>query len=271
MEEAQDTAMTQKLTTVKHIADRAQAIPETPVPGSASDGAQAIQVRYKRVASVYPRFIPSHDAAKVHLIEEQCRRVCLSLFFREQNPVRTMGITSSIPGEGKSFVAIMMAHVLANDSTRPVTLIECDWEHPSLHDYFGFLTAPGLAEWLRGECAEADIRHKVNGNLTIIRAGDGQQDAVRLLQQITKSGLRNALAHDDENLLIDLPPMTTTSYSVFAASMVDALALVVRAGVTPDSLVADACAYLNNLPMVGIILNQVVYHPRSLRLEGKSV
>lgn len=267
----EENSITQKLTPLRVKAERESIIPETPLPFMSPQVTQAIQVRYKRVTPAYLHLIPQHDAVKVRLIEEQCRSFCLSLFFRDQDPVRSLGITSSIPGEGKSFVAIMMAYILANDSTRPVMLIECDWEHAGLHDYFGFPSTPGLAEWLRGECIEEHIGYKVNDNLTIIPAGDGQQDAVRLLQQLTKRGLRDTLAHNGENLLVDLPPVTTTSYSIFAASMVDALALVVRAGVTPDNLVADACTYFNNLPVQGIILNQVDYHPRLHRSVRKNV
>ncbi len=256
----EENSITQKLTPLRVEAAREWVIPETPVPSSSRHVTQAIQMRHKRVTPAYLRSISKDDAVKVHLIEEQCRSFCLSLFFRDQGPVRSLGITSSIPGEGKSFVAIMMAQVLANDSTRPVMLIECDWENIGLHDYFGFPATPGLAEWLRGECIKEHIRYNINDNLTVIPAGDGQQDAVRLLQQIRKRGLRDTLAHHDENLLVDLPPVTTTSYSLLAASMVDALALVVHAGVTPDNLVADACSSLNNLPMQGIILNQVNYH-----------
>lgn len=267
----EENSITQKLTPLQVKVERERAVPETPLPSLSLHATQAIQVRYKRVMPAYLRFIPRREAAKVHLIEKQCRSFCLSLFFREQDPVRSLGITSSIPGEGKSFIAMMMAQVLANDSTRPVMLIDCDWENAGLHDYFGFPATPGLAEWLCGECIEEHIRYNINDNLTIIPAGIGQQDAVRLLQQIRKRGLRDTFAHHDENLLVDLPPVTTTSYSLFAASMVDALALVVHAGVTPDNLVADACSRLNNLPMQGIILNQVDYQPGLPNLVRKNI
>lgn len=252
-------------------AEGKQAVPETLVASLSPQVKRDIQNGNKRVAPAYSRRIPRHEAAMVRLVEEQCRSFCLALFFREQEPVCSLGITSSIPREGKSFVAFMMAHVLANDSTRPVILTECDWEHAGLHDYFGLPATPGLAEWLRGECTRQDIRHKVNENLTIIPAGDGQRNAVRLLQQVSKRSFRNTLAYNDENLLVELPAVTSTSYSIFAASMVEALALVVRAGVTPDNLVADASAHLNNLPLQGIILNQVNYRSRFHPSAGKNI
>lgn len=258
MEEELKDSMTQKLPSMWWgTAERECDVLGTSAPSSPHPATQVGQVRYKRVAPASSHFIPRNAAAKAYLIEKLCRSFCLSLFFREHAPVRSLGITSSIQGEGKSFVALMMARVLAKDSTRPVMLIECDWEHPGVHNYPGYPPTPGLAEWMRGECGEEDIRHIVDDNLTLIRAGEGQQDAVRLLQQITRRGLLKMLAHNDDTLLIELPPVVTTPYSVFAASMAEAVALVVRAGATPDYLVADACSLLNSLPVEGIILNQV--------------
>ena len=125
-------------------------------------------------------------------------------------------------------------------------LVECDWENADQHGYFGIPPVPGLAEWLRENAQRQTFAIKSVTICPSFRAGDGQQDAVRLLQNIMKRGLQNTLARNDENLLIDLPPVITSSFSVFAASMVEALALVVRAGVTPDNLVADACTYLGD-------------------------
>lgn len=257
LEEELEDPVTQKMIRRRHIANGEWNVPETPMPVSLPGVTQEAEVAYKRVIPAPSRFTSPTDSAKARLIEEQSRSFCLSLFFRECAPIRSLGITSSISGEGKSFVAIMMARLLANDSTRPVILIECDWEQPSLHDYFGVSPTPGLAEWLRGECTEEDIRYKVNNNLTVIRAGYGRNDAVKLLQQIMKRGLLTMFAHNDDNLLVDLPPVMTTAYGIFAARMPEALALVVRAGATPDNLIADACTRLNNLPVEGIILNQV--------------
>jgi Mrp family chromosome partitioning ATPase len=171
--------------------------------------------------------------------------------------VRSLGFTSSIKGEGKSFLAMVTAKVLANDSSNPVTLLECNWEHPSLHESFGYPLTPGLAEWLRGQCSETTIRHQVSRNLTFISAGDGKQDAVKLLQQIRQKGLLDLLAHSGDLLIVDLLPIMTTSYASLAASLVNALMVVVCAGVIPEGLLAEALKRMIDLPVEGIILNQV--------------
>ena len=205
-------------------------------------------------------------AGDSYMLREQCRQLCLSLFFDEHAPVRSLGFTSPLNGEGKSFLALVAADVMANDSSEPVTLVECNWENPVLHQHFGFVATPGLAEWLHGECSETAILRRVSRNLTVIPAGDGKGDAVALLQHIRQRGLVNMLCPSDGLLVVDLPSIITTAYGSLAASLVESLIVVVRAGVTPDTMIAEACARLNDLPVHGLILNQVASRiPRWIR------
>ncbi len=201
------------------------------------------------------KFSP-RDKANARMAQERCRQLCLSLFFREHAPVRSLGFTSSIDGEGKSFLALITAQVLAHDSTEPVTLIECNWEHPGLHEYFGIPATPGLAEWLRGTCSEDDIRYQVDDNLTVIPAGNGSQDAVKLLKQIQQQGLAKTFKYSNELFILDLPPIITTGYGSLAASLSESIVIVMRAQVIPDKMIAETCTQLKDLPIHGIILNQ---------------
>ncbi|MDQ2717876.1 MAG: CpsD/CapB family tyrosine-protein kinase [Chloroflexota bacterium] len=204
-----------------------------------------------------PRRVSRRDAANARVLQERCRQLGVSLFFREQDPVHSLGFTSSIKGEGKSFLATLTALLLANDSHDPVTLLECNWENPTLHEYFGCPRTPGLAEWLRGECDETAIRHQVNGRLTVIPAGDGKRDAVQLLQRMRQDDLLANWTRSKDLLIVDLPSVATTAYGPLAASLVEALIVVVRAGVTPDDLIVETCAQLRDMPVHGLILNQL--------------
>lgn len=206
------------------------------------------------------------EAVAFHALQEQCRQLCLSLFIDPRTQVRSVGCTSAIGGEGKTFVATMLATSLANDTDQGVVLAECNWKHPTLHQWFGIPATPGIAEWQRGECAEGDMCHQVSDNLVVLPAGDGQRDAVKLLRRFRQEPLRNLLGGSREFLIIDLPPITTTAYGVLAASLVETLLLVVHAGVTPQGAVTDTCSRLNGLPVQGLILNQIESRiPRWLR------
>jgi Mrp family chromosome partitioning ATPase len=190
------------------------------------------------------------------LLMDRCRQFCLSTFLSEQAPIYTMGITSSISGEGKSFFARMIASVLAADADEAVTLVECNWDHPCLHEHYGIDPTPGLAEWLRGEADAQDISRRIDNNLMVIPCGDGKRDAVRLLRRLQGDRFR-VLTSSSKFLIFDLPPITSCAYGRLAASLVEGLVIVVRAGVTPDAVVADTCRQLQEYAVHGVMLNQV--------------
>src|SRR5579884_966173 len=239
--------------------------PKTPF--AAPEPAKKVSKNEKRQKQKATSATPAGKRAQLHayLTQERCRHLCLSIFFREQTTVRSLGFTSSINGEGKSFLALTSARALARDNDVPVTLLECNWEHPSVHEYAGITLTPGLAEYLRGEAVESSIRYRVDNNLTIIPAGNGKQDAVRLTQQLRKKGSLNNLLLPDELFIVDLPPVVTTAYGALIAGLVDALIVVVRAHVTPNTVIAEAYSQLKDLPVEGLLLNQVESHiPRWL-------
>ena len=229
-----------------------QLVGSYPLPASSPDTTHKKQIKRPKLQPIKER-----DVVTAQLIRERCRQLCLSIFFREHAPVRSLGFTSSIGGEGKSFLAGVTAGILASDVGNPVTLLECNWEHPCLHEYYGLPKVPGVAEWYRGECGPMDIRHRVDRNLTFIPAGEGRQDTVKLLQQIRQKGLLQLFAHSNDLLIVDLPAILTTGYGQIAASLVEAIILIVRAGVTPDTLVEEACVQLRDLPVHGVILNEL--------------
>ncbi|MGZ3622976.1 MAG: CpsD/CapB family tyrosine-protein kinase [Ktedonobacteraceae bacterium] len=220
----------------------------------------------KKATPTKPTTSKKQDEAHVSMLLERCRNVCIALFYREHAPVRSLGFTSSIQGEGKSFLAAITAQVLAHDSSEPVTLLECNWEHPTLHEHFDIPANPGLAEWLRGTCSEDDIRYQVDRNLTVIPAGNGSHDAVKLLNQLNENGLQKAFKQTNELFIVDLPSIITTGYGSLAASLVEAVVLIVRAQAISESMVIETCSQLNDSSIHGIILNQVDSHiPRWLR------
>lgn len=204
-----------------------------------------------------PQILTKQDAALLRVFQERCHQLSLSIFFQNSTAVHSLGFTSAISGEGKSFLSVVMANVLAGSSGSAVTLLECNWENPCVHAYYSLPATPGAAEWLRGECREEDIRYRVDQNLTVIPAGEGRRDAVRLVQQMRQQGLRNLFASQNELLVVDMPSIVTTAYGQMAASLLEAIVVVVHAGVTPRVLIEEACSKLKGMPVQGIVLNQL--------------
>lgn len=262
-ENTEDLEATQKLADVRKVAREAlngRAVITRPLPEVVSPDADL--VKKARVAPVQPATLPtskfpSRDRAAIHALQEQCRQFCFATFFRQQDPIRCLGITSAIAAEGRSLLSVIMAQMLAADSSSPVVLMECNWEHSSLHKYFAIPQQPGLTEWLLKERKEDEIGHKAGDNLMVIPAGNHRRDGVKLLREMQIRAVLDKLVRTNHLVIVDLPPVITTPYGAMAASMVEALALVVRAGVTPAPLVSEACTRLHGLQIEGVILNQV--------------
>lgn len=235
--------------------------------GSDADGvsyATNPQIIATRAADTTPRpsggFTPPGGAGRrvdrrMALLETQCVKLSLSLLARANNPAKSVGFTSAVSGEGKSFLATLTATALARQSHMPITLVDCNWEHPTLHSTFGIPDSPGLAEWLRLECSLDDIRHIVSSGLTVIPAGVANDDTVALTGALKAAGLQALLTHPDEVLIVDMAPVLTTSYGALLSQQLDSVLLVVRAGSTWDSYIQEASYELSASPVEGIVLN----------------
>lgn len=207
---------------------------------------------------------PEHDkssapeAQRLNPGAARLRQQCLKLahtLFAGASQARSLGFISAVAGEGKTFLARETAAALASQANQPVVLVDCNWEHPTLHELYELAEGPGLAEWARGECDLAAIRHLVAPNLTIITAGRADNDGVSLASRLAAHGINSVLTEATEVLIADLPPVLDSAYGAQLAQELDAVALVVRAGATWDSFVAEACHELENAQVAGIILN----------------
>jgi Mrp family chromosome partitioning ATPase len=216
------------------------------------------KVKQKKTQSVQkPAPAPSKRAQEeAHLLRIRCKQLCVTTFFQSHTSIRSLGFTSSISGEGKSFLARLAAEVMAEDDSIPVTLLECNWENADFSTVFHLPQGPGLADWLRNDCNLSAIRHQVHPNLTVIPAGNSKNNAIGLLRTLQQHGVHDLLTQPNELLIVDLPAITTTPYGQLAASLFDSLILVVRMGVTPESFISEANSMLKDLPVEGIIFNQ---------------
>ncbi|GEM_PF-1821878 len=187
---------------------------------------------------------------------EYFRRIYLSI----QSPntpdvMPTIGITSAVDGEGKSTIALGVATAMAADLDSPIVLVELNLTRPTAHRSLGIPAQPGLSEYLRGECSLPTALRQITENLFVLPAGDCRNDPARLIRMLTRANLLLRMDNSGAVLVLDLPPVLTASYGVLASSMADAVVLVVRAGHTPEKMVKDAIARLDESTLRGIVLN----------------
>lgn len=186
----------------------------------------------------------------------QAQRLATELFLDSRQTSRILGITSPLGGEGKTLLSTALALSLARSTRKRTVLIEGTWQRPALPALFDLPSGPGLAEWLRGECDEASIRHAIGERLVVIPAGHGADDELLLLERLQSIGF-SALAGPDDFVVVDLPCVLATGAGKLAAGLVERVLVVARASVTPLPAIVATCDHLHDHAVQGIVLNQV--------------
>ena len=190
---------------------------------------------------------------------EQFRTLRSRLYqLRNNQTIRTLLITSSIPGEGKTFVANNLAQAIVRQPDRRVLLIDADLRCSRLHVPLGAPTAPGLTDYLRGEVDEmAIIQQGQEGNLCFIPGGNEVTNPSELLLNGRLKKLLTRITPVFDWVILDSPPCLPVADSTLLADHCDAVVMVVRAGSTPSETAQRACQELQGKNVAGVVLNSV--------------
>jgi capsular exopolysaccharide synthesis family protein len=195
--------------------------------------------------------------------------------FRDQNPLKTILVSSGMPAEGKTYVVANLAVSLARNRNNTVLLIDADLRRPSLHAILGAPSAPGLTEYLAGTADVSEILQRnenprvVEGGIThaipdlaFIPAGAGGDNASELVANHRIEELVAALSPHFDWILVDSPPVLAFSDAVDLARAADAVLLVARSATTPFDVAQRAQAAFSNSRILGFVLNAVKDAPR---------
>ena len=169
-------------------------------------------------------------------------------------------VTSSLPGEGKSFAAINLAMSLAMELNHTVLLVDADVARPSIMKKLGLQSAPGLLDLLLDEKIElSDVFLKTNvPKLTILPTGVPHPRATELLASEAMTSLLKDLArrYSDRIIIFDSPPLLLTTEARVLASHMGQIVMIVQAEKTLQSQVQHALSTIENCPVKLIVLNQ---------------
>ena len=166
----------------------------------------------------------------------------------------SLGIASSIRGEGRSTVAVASALVLADYGVRTV-LMELDFQNPSLASQMGIPSHPGLGEFLQGSASWHEVLYPVSDEFFVLPAGTLSLSHPRALLEVSKRDLLGVLRGRGCSIVADLPPLLGTGIGAQAASLFPDILLVVRAGMVSSATVKEAVSSLPTPPRV--LLNGV--------------
>jgi exopolysaccharide/PEP-CTERM locus tyrosine autokinase len=175
-------------------------------------------------------------------------------------------VTSSLPGEGKTFSSLNLALSMAREKDLEVVLIDADAAKSTMSRIFALQEAPGLLDALADDLLDVDsliLPTDVKG-LSFLPAGRcGEEDIATELLASTRMDAITARIGGGSTpriVLFDSPPLLVTNEARVLASLVGQILLVVRAGVTPQQAVLEAINYLDEEKPLGLMLNQSKGH-----------
>lgn len=172
------------------------------------------------------------------IVIEQFRqlRTSLGLYSRTFSKKKLL-VTSSIPGEGKSFVSTNLAYSLAA-SGKKVVLIDFDMRNPRTSTLFTLLQQPGVTDYLaEGGTPEDYIKPTPFDNLSILPAGTRVGDSTELLLNGRLNNLFDYLSERFEYVVVDTSPVDLVSDGYLLSEYCDISLLVIRHGHTPKNIV----------------------------------
>jgi protein-tyrosine kinase len=190
---------------------------------------------------------------------EQFRTLRSRLYqLRGGQQLRTLLVTSSVAGEGKTFVTSNLAHAIVRQPDRRCLVIDADLRCSRLHASLGAKSAPGLSNYLRGEADElAAIHRGPDHNLFLIPGGHEVSNPSELLSNGRLKKLLDRVAPIFDWVILDSPPCLPVADASILAEYCDGLVLVVKAGSTPLAVVQRAQQELQGRNTVGVVLNTV--------------
>ena len=194
------------------------------------------------------------------VFEEAIRTVRNTILLSDsEGQLRSIMITSSIPGEGKSTIAAHLA--IANaERGKKTLLVDADLRRPTLHTKFGFAAREGLSNVLTGDLAWQDAVFTVAGTpgLSLLAAGLGSRRVADLIGP-RLSSLLDEFAKEYDLVILDCPPVLGFAECLQMASAADGVLIVSKAGETKRKAVAEVISVLRRVRanMIGVLLNQV--------------
>lgn len=227
---------------------------------------------------------PTIVAPPLSIRSEEYRRIRTNLQFVDaaRRP-RTIVVTSSRGGEGKSVTSINLALAIAESGTS-VCLVDADLRRPSVAGYLGLPGAAGLTTVLIGRASIDDVLQPVgSAGLQIIAAGRIPPNPSELLGSEAMAAVTADLVARFDIVLFDCAPLLPVTDAAVLASTTDGVLLVAGGTIVTRTQLGDAVAMLDtaDASLLGIVLNRAArkdggvarygYHPHVVELSHGDV
>ncbi|HJU53678.1 MAG TPA: polysaccharide biosynthesis tyrosine autokinase [Pyrinomonadaceae bacterium] len=174
--------------------------------------------------------------------------------------MKSLLVTSSVPGEGKTTMAVNTAISLARTGAL-VLLIDADMRKPRLHKIFGLENEDGLSTILSDEVGDVEalkvIKHHEKSGVDVLTSGPVVAEATEYLGSDQMRKLVSTFRFTYDFIVIDSPPVAYFADGVLLSALVDGVVLVVNSGESVRDTVRQAYQVLQDVGanIYGVVLN----------------
>jgi len=195
-----------------------------------------------------------------HNFSESFRAVRTNLLFSSaEEGARSVVVTSTGPGEGKTVVAANLAVALAQAGQR-VLLVDADMRKPRVHAVFGKPQQPGLSNVLVGNAKSSGALYKTTvAGLWVMPAGLHPPNPAELLASKRFNDFMSSLAEHFDWVIVDTPPVMAVTDSAIVGHIANGVLFVIGAEMTSRYAAQRALEQLQHAraKFVGAVLNRV--------------
>jgi capsular exopolysaccharide synthesis family protein len=173
------------------------------------------------------------------------------------SPHKVVMITSTVPGEGKTTVAVNLALSLAQ--VEKVLLVDADMRRPSVGKYFELpKDRPGLSDFVAGSVNEEEAIYQDESGLSVIPAGVIPPNPSELLSSERFMRHIEEFSRQYDKVIIDSAPVQAVSDPIVISKTTTGVVYVIKSDATPYPLVQSAVRKLLrvNASIIGVVLNQ---------------
>ncbi|MBN2332643.1 MAG: polysaccharide biosynthesis tyrosine autokinase [Deltaproteobacteria bacterium] len=202
------------------------------------------------------------------LASEQIKKLRTKIILSapERLPNKTILVTSAVPREGKTTIALNLALSLAQGLEEYVLLVDGDFRKPEVSKYLGLEFSRGLATYLTTDIDLSSVLVKTDlSKLSILPMGAAPAKPAELLASERMKNLITDLKtrYSDRYIIFDTTSLLSTTEADILASQVDGIILVVRYGESSRDVIKQAFKNLDRDKVLGVVFNGADYRTSS--------
>ncbi|MFD3155939.1 CpsD/CapB family tyrosine-protein kinase [Haloimpatiens sp. FM7330] len=172
--------------------------------------------------------------------------------------IRTILITSSGPGEGKSTTSCNLALTTA-ETGKKVLIIDCDLRKPTIHKKFNMSNELGISNYLLGEITFEEAAKQYSENLYVLTCGTIPPNPSEMLSSNKLKEFLNEAKEKFDVVIIDSPPVLAVTDAQILSTLVQGVLLVVASNRTEKDMCVRAKELLMkvNAKILGVVLTRM--------------